>query len=226
MLWTAFLLGFAGSLHCAGMCGPLTLALPATGTGPLGYVAGRLASIVGRITTYTTLGVIIGAVGRSLALAGVQRWVSIAAGIAILAGLVLSHRASGAGFAAAAIRRLKGALSAVLQRRSLGSLWTLGLLNGLLPCGLVYAAAAGAVATGGWRLGIGYMALFGLGTLPVMLGISLSGSAMPVSLRLRLQQLVPLSAAAVGVLLILRGMSLGIPYLSPDLSPGGCAHCH
>jgi sulfite exporter TauE/SafE len=226
VLWTAFLLGFAGSLHCAGMCGPLTLALPATGSGPVGFVAGRLAYNLGRITTYTALGVIIGALGRSLALAGVQRWVSIAAGIAILSGLVLSHRTSGAGFAAAAVRRLKGALGAVLQRRSLGSLWTLGLLNGLLPCGLVYAAAAGAVATGGWLLGIGYMALFGLGTLPVMLGISLSGSAMPVSLRLRLQQLVPVSAAAVGVLLILRGMSLGIPYLSPDLSAGGCVHCH
>jgi sulfite exporter TauE/SafE len=226
MLWTAFMLGLAGSLHCAGMCGPLSLALPATGSGSVGFVAGRLAYNFGRITTYAALGVVIGWLGRSLALAGVQRWVSMAAGIAIIAGLVSSHRASGAGLTAAAVRQLKIALGAVLRRRSISSLWTLGLLNGLLPCGLVYAAAAGAVATGGWLLGIGYMALFGLGTLPVMLGISLSGSAMPVSLRLRLQQLVPLSAAAVGVLLILRGMSLGIPYLSPDLSAGGCAHCH
>jgi sulfite exporter TauE/SafE len=226
MLWTAFMLGLAGSLHCAGMCGPLTLALPATGSGPVGFIAGRLAYNFGRITTYTALGVVIGWLGRSLALAGVQRWVSMAAGIAIIAGLVLSHRASGAGLTAAAVRQLKNALGTVLRRRSISSLWTLGLLNGLLPCGMVYAAAAGAMATGGWLSGIWYMALFGLGTLPVMLGISLSGTAIPVAMRLRLQQLVPISAAVVGVLLILRGMSLGIPYISPDLASGTCAHCH
>ncbi len=226
MLWTAFMLGLAGSLHCAGMCGPLTLALPATGSGTVGFVAGRLAYNFGRITTYTALGVVIGWLGRSLALAGVQRWVSMAAGIAIIAGLVLSHRASGAGLTAAAVRQLKNALGTVLRRRSISSLWTLGLLNGLLPCGMVYAAAAGAMATGGWLSGISYMALFGLGTLPVMLGISLSGTAIPVAMRLRLQQLVPISAAVVGVLLILRGMSLGIPYISPDLASGTCAHCH
>lgn len=226
MLWTAFMLGLAGSLHCAGMCGPLTLALPATGSGPVGFIAGRLAYHFGRITTYTALGVVIGWLGRSLALAGVQRWVSMAAGIAIIAGLVLSHRASGAGLTAAAVRQLKNALGTVLRRRSISSLWTLGLLNGLLPCGMVYAAAAGAMATGGWLSGISYMALFGLGTLPVMLGISLSGTAIPVAMRLRLQQLVPISAAVVGVLLILRGMSLGIPYISPDLASGTCAHCH
>lgn len=226
MLWTAFMLGLAGSLHCAGMCGPLTLALPATGSGPVGFITGRLAYNFGRITTYTALGVVIGWLGRSLALAGVQRWVSMAAGIAIIAGLVLSHRASGAGLTAAAVRQLKNALGTVLRKRSISSLWTLGLLNGLLPCGMVYAAAAGAMATGGWLSGISYMALFGLGTLPVMLGISLSGTAIPVAMRLRLQQLVPISAAVVGVLLILRGMSLGIPYISPDLASGTCAHCH
>jgi sulfite exporter TauE/SafE len=194
--------------------------------GTVEFVAGRLAYNFGRITTYTALGVVIGWLGRSLALAGVQRWVSMAAGIAIIAGLVLSHRASGAGLTAAAVRQLKTALGTVLRRRSISSLWTLGLLNGLLPCGMVYAAAAGAMATGGWLSGISYMALFGLGTLPVMLGISLSGTAIPVAMRLRLQQLVPISAAGVGVLLILRGMSLGIPYISPDLTSGTCAHCH
>lgn len=226
MLWTAFMLGFAGSLHCAGMCGPLTLALPSTGSGPIGFVAGRLAYNLGRIITYTLIGIVVGWIGRSLALAGVQRWVSMAAGAAILAGLLLTHRTNGSALPAAAVRRLKGALSAVLQRRSLASLWTLGLLNGLLPCGLVYAAAAGAVATGGWLSGTAYMGLFGLGTLPVMLGISLSGTAVPVSFRIRLQRLVPVSAGMVGLLLILRGMSLGIPYLSPDLTSGTCVHCH
>jgi hypothetical protein len=226
MLWTAFLLGLAGSLHCAGMCGPLALALPATGSGPVGFFAGRLAYNLGRVTTYTVIGVILGLVGHSLALAGVQRWVSMASGAAILAGVFLTHRASGAGLAAAGVRRLKNAFATVLRRRSLSSLWTLGLLNGLLPCGMVYAAGAGAVAAGSWGSGIAYMALFGAGTLPVMLGISLSGCAVPATLRIRLQQWVPVSAAAVGLLLILRGMALGIPYLSPGMAAGGCVLCH
>ena len=87
---------------------------------------------------------------------------------------------------------------------------------------MVYAAGAGAVAAGSWGSGIAYMALFGAGTLPVMLGISLSGCAVPATLRIRLQQWVPVSAAAVGLLLILRGMALGIPYLSPGMAAGGC----
>lgn len=226
MLWTAFLLGLAGSLHCAGMCGPLALALPATGSGPVGFFAGRLAYNLGRVTTYTVIGVVLGLVGHSLALAGVQRWVSMAAGAAILTGVFLTHRASGAGLATAGVRRLKNVFAAVLRRRSLSSLWTLGLLNGLLPCGMVYAAAAGAVAAGTWISGIAYMALFGAGTLPVMLGISLSGCAVPATLRIRLQRSVPFSAAAVGLFLILRGMALGIPYLSPGMAAGGCVLCH
>ncbi len=226
MLWTAFLLGLAGSLHCAGMCGPLTLALPATGSGPVGFFAGRLAYNLGRVTTYTALGSVVGLVGHSLALAGIQRWVSMAAGSAILAGVFFGQRAIGGGLAGAGVRQLKNALAVVLRRRSLSSLWTLGLLNGLLPCGMVYAAAAGALAAGSWGSSIAYMVLFGAGTFPVMLGISLSGRAIPATFRIRLQQLVPFSAAAVGLLLILRGMSLGIPYLSPTLAAGGCVNCH
>ena len=127
---------------------------------------------------------------------------------------------------AQAVSGLKSAFRVLLRRRTVSSLGLLGLLNGLLPCGLVYAACAGAAALGEWLGGIEYMTLFGLGTLPVMLGISLSGRAIPVAWRFRLQQLVPFSIAVVGVLLILRGMALGIPYVSPDLAAGTCAHCH
>ncbi len=226
MLWTAFLLGLAGSLHCAGMCGPLALALPATGTGSVGYVAGRLAYNLGRIVTYSLLGVVFGLLGKSLSLIGVQRWLSIGAGTFILAGLLLTHR-HGLGLPMVkAVTWIKSGFGALLRRRTLGSLGLMGLLNGLLPCGLVYAACAGAAATGSLLTGLVYMALFGLGTVPLMLGIGISGKALPVSLRFRLQQLVPFSLALVGALLILRGLALGIPYLSPDLAAGTCAHCH
>lgn len=226
MLWTAFILGLAGSLHCAGMCGPLALALPATGNGTVGYVTGRLAYNLGRITTYALLGVVFGLLGRSLSLIGIQRWLSIGAGCVILGGLIISTRAGLGTPMVKAVVWLKSGFSALLHRRTLASLGLMGLLNGLLPCGLVYAACAGATATGSLASGAAYMALFGLGTVPLMLGLGLSGKALPVSLRFKLQQLVPLSIAVVGGLLILRGLALGIPYLSPDLAAGACAHCH
>ncbi|HTI70798.1 MAG TPA: sulfite exporter TauE/SafE family protein [Candidatus Limnocylindria bacterium] len=226
MLWTAFILGLAGSLHCAGMCGPLALALPATGRGFTGFLAGRLAYNSGRLATYSVLGLIFGLLGKSLALIGIQRWVSIAAGILMLVGLLVSRRMTLGKPMIGAVTWLKSGFSALLQRRTLASVGLLGLLNGLLPCGLVYAACAGAAATGGLAAGGAYMALFGLGTWPMMLGIGLSGKALPVALRFKLQQWVPVSLASVALLLILRGMALGIPYLSPDLAAGVCAHCH
>ena len=226
MLWTAFLLGLAGSLHCAGMCGPLALALPATGTGTVGYVTGRLAYNLGRLATYSLLGVVFGLLGKSLALIGVQRWLSLGAGCVILAGLLLSTRTGLGTPMVKAVGWLKSGFGALLRRRTLGSLGLMGLLNGLLPCGLVYAACAGAAATGSLGWGAAYMALFGLGTVPLMLGIGLSGKALPIALRFKLQQLAPLSLAVVGALLVLRGLALGIPYLSPDLAAGTCAHCH
>jgi sulfite exporter TauE/SafE len=225
MLWTAFMLGLAGSLHCAGMCGPLALALPATGRGYAGFLAGRLAYNLGRLTTYALLGVVFGLLGRSLALIGVQRWVSLGAGTLILAGLLLSRRVGTGTPMIRAVARLKSALGSLLQRRTVASLGLLGLLNGLLPCGLVYAACVGAAATGNLTSGVSYMVLFGLGTVPLMLGLGLTGQAFPARWRFKLQQLVPASLALVAVLLILRGLALGIPYLSPDLAATS-AHCH
>ena len=105
-----------------------------------------------------------------------------------------------------------------------------GLLNGLLPCGLVYAALAGAAATGGPLGGALFMAAFGLGTIPAMLAVSLAGRLITAPWRARFQRAVPVAMAVLAVLFIVRGLSLGIPYLSPDLSPeavaGGRSCCH
>jgi sulfite exporter TauE/SafE len=226
MLWTALILGFAGSLHCAGMCGPLMLALPTAGPSRTGFVAGRMAYQVGRVLTYTLLGVGFGLLGRSLAVIGLQRWVSLAAGVLMLAGLAAALPRGAALPVFAMVRWLKSAAGALLRRRTLGSLALLGALNGLLPCGLVYAAAAAATSMGSWPDGIAYMAIFGLGTVPMMLGLSLSSRSIPPAWRLHWQRLVPVSLAVVATLLILRGLALGIPYLSPDLAASGAACCH
>lgn len=230
-LWTAFLLGFAGSAHCAGMCGPLALALPRLEPIAWRHVAGRLAYNLGRVITYGALGLMFGLVGRSFALVGVQRWVSLSLGVALLTG-VLAARVDifrlplrGIGL------RVKHAMGPWLRRPGLGALAVLGALNGLLPCGLVYVACFAAAATGQVLTAIEYMLVFGLGTVPMMLGLSLAGGALPVPIRLRLQRAIPYCLALVGVLLILRGLALGIPYVSPNLAnlaatPAAAACCH
>jgi sulfite exporter TauE/SafE len=221
----AFILGLVGSLHCAGMCGPLALALPSAGTSAPAFLLGRLAYNLGRILTYCALGLMFGLAGKTLMLAGVQRWVSIGLGLLLLAGLFGSRRLALSRPVEAMVGRLKRGMSSLLRRRSYASLGVLGLLNGLLPCGMVYAAGVGAAATGGALTGIQYMGAFGIGTVPMMLGIGLSGRLVPLSFRLRLVRAIPLSVFLLATLLVLRGLSLGIPYVSPVLSLNGASCC-
>lgn len=224
--WTAFMLGGLGGLHCAGMCGPLMLALGGGRLGTGRFFVSRLVYQLGRVTTYGVLGLVLGLAGRTLHFAGVQRWASISLGLALLVGLFVSPRFLSLPGIVGQVVRLKGWMAGYLQRRTLASMGTLGVLNGLLPCGLVYAAGAGAATAGGILDGGLFMLAFGLGTLPVTLGISLSGRLMPRSFRLSLRHLMPLGIATMGCLLILRGLSLGIPYLSPEWSDGGILACH
>src|ERR1017187_6538648 len=156
-LWTAFLLGLVGSLHCAGMCGPLALALPAAGNTTPGYVLGRVAYNAGRIVTYCLLGIVFGLAGWTFLLAGLQRWISIALGVALLVGLFASRKLALSRPVTSAVNQLKSGMSVLLRRRSIAALAVLGLLNGLLPCGLVYVACAGAAATGSIIAGGRYM---------------------------------------------------------------------
>jgi len=223
---TAFVLGLVGSLHCAGMCGPLVLALPVTGSTRMAWIAGRFAYNLGRIVTYCGLGLVFGLIGRSLVLAGIQRWVSITLGLLLLVGLLASRRLAFWSPVTRLVNALKAGMSSLLRQRSLTALGVLGLLNGLLPCGLVYVACAGATATNGMLAGAGYMAAFGLGTVPLLLAIGLSGKLIPLPLRLQLRKAIPVSVFLLAALLILRGMSLGIPYVSPDLSGNSASCCH
>ena len=216
MLLTAFILGFLGSLHCAGMCGPLALA--ASGRSH----TAKLAYNTGRILTYSAIGLVVGFFGKTLALAGIQRWLSISAGVAILLGLAATSRRVAIPFAINFVARLKRALGSLLKQNSFRAQFLLGSLNGLLPCGLVYTAAAGALAAGTIQGGAAYMFLFGLGTAPMLITVTVAGQKFPPALRFKLQSLVPAAVSLVAALLILRGLSLGIPYLSPDLATGLC----
>ena len=225
-LGIAFLLGLVGSLHCAAMCGPLMVALPVTQGKVARFLTARVVYQLGRIATYCLMGIIAGLAGRSLMLAGFQQWISIGAGVAIILGFLVLKKRSASAPIHRLVTKLKSAMAIQLHRRTLGSNAMLGMLNGLLPCGLVYVAAAGAVSRGTVLSGIGWMAAFGLGTTPMMLGISLSGKLVPPSARVKLQRAIPVGVFMLATLLILRGLSLGIPYLSPDLASAtpGCCH--
>lgn len=223
------MIGIAGSLHCAGMCGPLVLAMPAT-SGRFGaHLTGKLAYNAGRIVTYGMLGLLFGLSGQLIGLAGFQRWVSIAAGAAILLSLLAWPMRNATLIIARPVGVLKSALGKLLKRHGLMSQFSFGLLNGLLPCGLVYVACAAAAATASIITGLQYMLLFGLGTVPMMLGLGLAGQGLHFKLQLRLRRLIPVSLGVMACLLILRGLGLGIPYLSPQLDssvPADSTCCH
>ncbi len=224
MLWTAFILGLAGSLHCAGMCGPLVLAMTSGSRGGTAGLPGMIAYHAGRVGTYAVLGVVFGMLGRSLALAGLQRWVSIGSGILLLVGLGSLLPAWGSTWAVAVVGALRRTAAPWMRDPTPTARMVLGSINGLLPCGLVYAAGVGSAAAGSLLESVAYMTVFGLGTLPMMLGLSISGRALPSRWRHGIQGLVPWTLGVVGVLLIVRGLGLGIPYLSPAMGAGSCCH--
>lgn len=227
-LWTAFLLGLMGSLHCAGMCGPIALALPSSGSNRASFLIGRGLNQAGRISVYIGLGLISGLVGKTLVLAGVQQGLSIGLGVLMLVAVFTTQLAPWSVRMSRWVGWVKSSLARYLKQGTPLSLTAMGAMNGLLPCGLVYVACGGAASTGDAVEGMAYMALFGLGTVPMMLSISLAGRSIPMGVRLRLQSVVPACLVLMGTLLILRGLGLGIPYLSPDLSHSltGCPSCH
>ena len=222
MYWAGFLFGLLGSFHCVGMCGAIALALPGQAGAAAGrYAAGRLLYNLGRVTTYATLGGLAGLVGQGLRLAGAQQSLSIVSGVLILGLVAVPERytarlAGMLGFSRP-LAWVKNTLGRLFQQSSLPALFATGVLNGLLPCGLVYLALAGALSAPGVANAAAYMALFGLGTLPLMLGLSLSGRLVPLAWRGRMRQAVPYAASVLAVLFIVRGLGLGIPYLSPQL---------
>lgn len=201
------------------MCGPIALALPLKSENWFTRVSGGLIYNAGRIITYMILGAIFGLLGKGLHMAGFQLWASIVIGILMIVMVVIplvfkkmpSLNNVFEGYSA----RLLGGFRNMFRKGGTNSLFGIGLLNGILPCGLVYVAIAGAINTGDVVSAMMYMALFGAGTIPVMLTVSLAGTMISLNLRIFINKLSPYVIVLLGVLFILRGLSLGIPYISP-----------
>jgi uncharacterized protein len=219
LLLSAFLLGLAGSFHCAGMCGPIAIALPLYGHSlPRKFFGGFLYNL-GRTTTYGLLGLLFGAIGQGFHMLGFQQVVSIVmgAGMIILALLpkLFRSRYDIQKHSFGWLGQLKTLFRRLFSVRSFRSLFFIGLLNGLLPCGLVYMAIAGAIASGTAVSGTFYMIFFGLGTIPMLLFIAVMGNVISISLRHKISKLIPILVVVVGIFFIMRGLNLNIPYLSP-----------
>ncbi|MFA6233848.1 MAG: sulfite exporter TauE/SafE family protein [Bacteroidota bacterium] len=221
MLYSGFILGLLGSLHCLGMCGPIVMVLPGFVQEKWKFFFGRVLYNVGRAITYAAMGFIVGLIGQSIALAGFQQWLGIAAGVLMILSVLLPaagvRRALPTRHFERLLAAIKTRLGRLLGNSSQSSLFTIGLLNGFLPCGLVFMALAASLAMGSAPGSAAYMFLFGMGTLPLMFAASYAGGLITGEVRRRITRLIPIGVVVLGMLFILRGLSLGIPFISPDM---------
>lgn len=219
ILLSAFVLGLMGSFHCAGMCGPIAIALPLHGNTVSQKVFGGALYNIGRTITYGFMGAIFGLLGQGIQMIGFQQKVSVIMGavmiISVIFPALFRNQYSLDSSLFSVVGKLKKSIGRMFAIRSFSSLFFIGLLNGLLPCGLVYMAIAGAIGMGNVSGGSLYMILFGLGTIPMLLAISLAGNILSLTVRKKINKLIPVLVVVVGMLFILRGLSLGIPFLSP-----------
>jgi uncharacterized protein len=220
MLAAAFLLGLVSSLHCIGMCGPIALMLPLDHHNPIRKITQLTAYQLGRLSSYASLGLLFGFLGRGFFLAGLQQNLSIVAGVLMILAVTIPERT----FARynfskpiyKAISLVKSNLGKRLQNKSLPSLFLVGVFNGLLPCAMVYAALFGAVALQQPYASALFMVAFGLGTAPLMVAVPYFANLLTLRVRNKLKTLVPYAVCLLGVLFILRGAGLGVDYVSPS----------
>ena len=215
MYWSAFVFGLLGSFHCVGMCGPIVLAVPGKS------IFSKLLYNIGRTITYAIMGLIIGIIGEGFSLAGYQQSLSVIVGAAMLLIILFTKYKHFDLPLSGAVSKIwifsKNKLTPLFKSESAIAPLLIGLINGLLPCGLVYAAIFAAVAMGGMLESSLYMILFGLGTAPLLIALSIFGNFLSPTIRTKFNKVVPYLLGMVAILLILRGLNLGIPYVSPKM---------
>jgi sulfite exporter TauE/SafE len=220
MLVAAVLLGLMGSLHCVGMCGPIAFVLPVDRNNTLKKIGQIFIYHFGRLLAYGILGMIFGFLGKGLYVFGIQQKLSIMIGFLMIIVVLIPYKTFNRYNLSKPIYKiissLKNQLGKELKKKSPDTFLTIGFLNGFLPCGLIYMALFGAVAMGNFIQGGIYMILFGLGTIPLMTTSVYFSGVLKGTLRKKIQKLIPVFVVVIGVLFIIRGLGLGIPYISPE----------
>lgn len=221
-IWSAISLGLVSNFHCLGMCGPIALAVPVKAHS----ISSRLSSILiynaGRIFTYALIGGVFGIFGQGISIAGFQQQLSLILGLIIVisALAILLDRKTNflSNLLPKQAYKLQRNMGNFLRKQGYTNNFILGFLNGLLPCGLVYFALIGALATGSFFNGILFMIFFGIGTLPVMILMPWIKDSLTLNFRSKLQKAIPVFLIVFGGILVIRGANLGIPYLSPKVT--------
>ncbi len=217
-LISSFVLGLAGSFHCIGMCGPIALALPLSRKSATSILIGILTANAGRIITYMLLGFLIGSIGFSLHLFRLFQVLSILFGIGLIALAWRKHWLKHVEFRTPRFQKwVSSAMTRLLRQNGSIKLFGIGLLNGLLPCGMIFLALTNALLAENPIGSATSMAAFGLGTLPALIGVGFFGQRMNQTFRIKLTNAFPYLLSVIGLLVILRGANLGIPVLSPKI---------
>ncbi|MFS4482867.1 sulfite exporter TauE/SafE family protein [Hyunsoonleella sp. 2307UL5-6] len=219
MLLSAFILGILGSFHCAGMCGPIAFMLPVDRTNTLKKISQISMYHLGRLLAYSLIGLVFGLIGKSLFIFGYQQQLSIGIGLFMILIVIIPKNILDEFNISKpiykTISRVKTALGTALKKKTMDTFLTIGFLNGFLPCGLVYMALFAAMASGNAASGSLQMVVFGLGTVPLMTTAIYFSHFLKGKARQRIQKAIPVFIVVIGTLFILRGLGLGIPYLSP-----------
>lgn len=230
LIISAWLLGILGSFHCVGMCGPIALTLPTQHLKGWSRVVGIVLYNFGRMFTYALLGLLLGWLGSRFILFGWQQIISILIGglfiLVFILALFRKRLVKNAFLTQYWNKVIVNTLAMLFRRKGLTTLLFIGMLNGLLPCGMVYMAVAGAAATGHAWTGALFMAAFGFGTFPAMMAMSFAGNLFSIQFRQQIRNATPYVVGIMGLIFVLRGMNLDIPYLSPVLQPHGVSCCH
>ncbi len=213
---SGFVIGILGSFHCVGMCGPIALALPIQHLNQSGKLFAVLLYNGGRATTYAIMGLAVGTSAQGIALFGWQQGLSVLAGIIVL--LLLLNRYRPFLPSVALPKQLTEHIAKRLYApKNISTYAAIGLFNGLLPCGLTYIALAAALATQNFSRAALLMFAFGVGTIPMMASITVLGKYVSQKWRIKINNALPYGIACMAIWLIVRGLGLGIPYLSPAI---------
>jgi sulfite exporter TauE/SafE len=200
-LGAAFLLGLTASGHCVLMCGPIVAAVQPRDWRGAALMHGT------RISVYAAIGAATGAAGAAISGLGAGRWLAWLVAATLLAQAVISWRGTtGTSPVGRAAGRLVSSLGQRVQARGIWAPVTWGLINGLLPCGMVYGAATLAVGLASPVSGAAAMAAFGLGTVPVLMLVARPASALLRTLVARRPWLAPAVLVILALIIGMRGM--------------------
>lgn len=220
LIFSALSLGFATGFHCIGMCGPIALSMGLSKKQAINFHLQNTTYNLGRIVTYSVLGGVLGILGEGFRLAGLQQYLTLLVGITLVVMAFFSFTKGDFANKIPVLNRLllqvKIRLGKLLSQKDLKSRFLTGILNGLLPCGMVYVALTASLAAGGVLEGALFMTLFGIGTFPFLFLVVLFGGMLNTALRIKVLKIMPVLMLIMGSLIIIRALELGIPFISPD----------